>query len=336
MRSWDRQEGYAVVEARNIKFATDLVTYYAPSFWGGSGRLGEIGELIGGGKWDAPRFWERILDCSREAGLDGIELTFPPGDWHSALAAYGSARGFAAALHDRGLEVCSGFFSTGIPGADRHADFLDPADHGLLVDMAAGYAEFLRGCGSEIMVAALPLRRSRDADPPLFVDLRAAEMIADALNRMGHAALKQGVRLALHPEAFSMFRNSCDVDLFMMLTDPTYVSLCPDTAQFTVAGSDPIEIVKRHQDRLLITHWKDAVGPAPVDVPIDDTIYARQIQWFAAVGTGVVDWPAWMRFLRDVRYSGWAVFELDAAPDPVGELKRIKQYVEGSLLPIYR
>lgn len=321
---------------RNIKFATDLVTYYAPSFWGGSGGMDDVGQAIASGKWDPLQFWERILGCSQEAGLDGIELTFPPGDWHSALAAYGSTGGFASALGGRGLEVCSGFFSTRLPGTDRRANFADPADHHQLVEMATAYAQFLQACGSEIMVTALPLRKSRDADPPLFVDLRLAENIASVLNSMGHATLKHGVKLALHPEAFSVFRNSRDVDLFMMLTDPTYVFLCPDTAQFSVAGSSPIEIVKRHRDRLLITHWKDAVCPAPADVSIDETIFARQIQWFAPVGTGVVDWPAWMRLLRDLQYKGWAVFELDASADPVNDLRSIRNYVQGALSPIYR
>lgn len=325
-----------MTDMRHIKFATDLVTYYAPSFWGGAGGLDEIRDLITSGRWDPARFWERILDSTREAGLDGIELTFPPGDWRSAEAAYGSVRGFVAALEDRGLQVCSGFLPTGIPGTARSADFSDPADHDQLVEMATAYAEFLHGCGAAIMVTALPIRRSRNADPPLFVDLKRAEAIATLLNRMGYATMKHGVKLALHPEAFSMFRNSRDVDLFMMLTDPTYIYLCPDTAQFTVAGSDPIEIVRRHRDRLLITHWKDAVGPAPEDVPIDETIFARQVQWFAAVGTGVVDWPRWMRLLRDLQYQGWAVFELDTAADPVGDLKKIRAYVEGALLPIYR
>jgi sugar phosphate isomerase/epimerase len=322
-------------EPRNLKFATDLVTFYGTSFWGASGGMDSLNDLFRGGRWDPPRFWERILDSSREAGLDGIEITFAPGDWHSALAAYGSAAGFASAVRDRGLEVCSGYMSHRVPGTDRYADLAEPADADQLVEMADAYAEFLGACGSELMVVSLPLRRSRDADPPLFVDLRLAERIAGTLNRMGAAALRRGVRLALHPEAFSMFRSSRDVDLFMLLTDPSYVGLCPDTAQFTVAGSDPLEIVARHRDRLLLTHWKDAVGPAPADVPIDDTIYDRQIQWFAAVGTGVVDWPSWLRLLRDLRFRGWAVFELDASPDPVGDLKQIMAHVRSSLLQIY-
>jgi sugar phosphate isomerase/epimerase len=323
-------------ESRNIKFATDLVTFYDPRFWGLSGQMEALRGLFTSGSWDALRFWEHILNSVQEVGLDGIEITFAPGDWHSAKSAYGSANGFAAALGERGLELCSGFFSTRIAGTDRYADFGNPGDHDQLIDMAGAYAQFLQECGSEILITALPLRASRAADPPLFVDLKLAETIANVLNRMGYATLKYGVKLALHPEAFTMFRNSRDVDLFMLLTDPAYVFLCPDTAQFTVAGSNPIEIVRRHQDRLLITHWKDAVGPAPADVPIDESIYDRQIEWFAAVGTGVVDWPAWLRLLRDVQYRGWAVLELDTAPDPVGDLKKIKQYVDSALLPIYR
>lgn len=319
-----------------LKFSTDLVTFYSPSYWGGSGDMDQIRHLFDSGQWDLLRFWERILDASQEAGLDGIEITFAPGNWHNALKAYGSTQNFVSALQQRNLEISSGFFSNWMPDKERYADFADPADADLLVDMAAAYAEFLHACGSEIMVVSLPLRKNRDANPPLFADWRLAEPIAHVLNRMGHAAILHGVKIALHPEAFTIFRNSRDVDLFMLLTDPTYIYLCPDTAQFTVAGSDPIEIVRRHRDRLLITHWKDAVGPAPEDVPIDETIYARQVQWFAGVGTGVVDWHAWLRLLRDLSYRGWAVFELDAAADPVAELKKIKGFVESSLAQIYR
>lgn len=323
-------------DSRNIKFATDLVTYYSPAFWGGAGDLGSIADLFKWGKWDPKGFWERVLDSTVEAGLDGIEITFHPGSWTTARAAYGSAAGFAAAVHDRGLEVCSGFLPSQDPITGRPLDFANPDDHTAVLEAIEAYAKFLSVCGARIMVTALPLRTSRDATPPRFVDLKTAEVIADLLNRAGAATLRHGVTLALHPEAFTMFRNSRDVDLFMLLTDPTYIGLCPDTAQFTVAGSDPIEIVSRHRDRLVLTHWKDAVGPAPADVPIDGTIWARQVQWFGEVGTGVVDWPAWTRLLRDLNYTGWAVFELDTAADPVTNLKAIKRYVEHTVGHIYR
>ena len=325
-----------MTDHRNIKFGADIVTFYSHTFWEDADSPEEVIYLLIDKKIEPARFWDRILDCSQEAGLDGIEITFPPGDWRSAEAAYGSAQGFASALKDRGLALASGFFATIVPEQKRHINFADPADHNLALEMTAGYAEFLQACKCEIMVVALPLRQSLDVEPPLFVDLKLAERIADLLNRMGATAIKYGVKIALHPEAFSMFRNSRDVDLFMMLTDPTYVFFCPDTAQFVVAGSDPIRIVDHHRERVIIAHWKDAVGPAPANVPIDETIYDRQSQWFAPVGTGVMDWPNWMRLMRDMNYKGWAILELDSTPNPVEKLKTIKRYAEDVLGQIYR
>jgi sugar phosphate isomerase/epimerase len=54
------------------------------------------------------------------------------------------------------------------------------------------------------------------------------------------------------------------------------------------------------------------------------------------MGEGVVDWPAWMRTLRDMRYRGWALFEMDLSADPVSDLRHGKMYVEQALGHIYR
>ncbi len=314
-----------------IRFATDLCTFYDPRYWGADAAYADIGDLFRWGTWDEATFWKRILGAVSEAGLDGIEITFGPGDWTSALTAYGSAAAFADDVAAHGLVVCSGYLSSRVPGTDRHLDFGDPADREESVEIAGRYAEFLAGCGAPTMVASLSPRATRLGASPTIVDLRRAEPIAETLNLMGVATARHGVDLALHPESFSMLRSSRDTDLFMLLTDPDYVSLCPDTAQYTVAGSDPIEITRRHQDRVTLTHWKDATGPAPRDTVIDERIYETQLQWFAAVGRGVVDWPGWVRTLRDIRYDGWAVFELDGAADPVADLTEIRRYVDGSL-----
>ncbi|HEV2529023.1 MAG TPA: sugar phosphate isomerase/epimerase [Thermomicrobiales bacterium] len=315
-----------------IRFATDLCTFYDPRYWGASGEgYADIDGLFDWGTWDPARFWARILDDVAAAGLDGIEITWGPGGWTSALAAYGSAEGFARDVADHGLEVCAGYLSTRDPQTGRQTDLMNPADHDTILAAVDGYAAFLAACGASVMVASPPLRTSRDASPPVFVDLAAVEPVASMFNRMGATAARHGVDLAVHPESFSWLRNSRDADLFMLLTDPTYVGLCPDAAQFTVGGSDPIEILRRHRDRVTLTHWKDATGPAPRDTPIDERIYETQIQWFAAVGQGVVDWPGWARTLRDIGYYGWAVFELDGATDPVADLRTIRGYVETSL-----
>jgi sugar phosphate isomerase/epimerase len=323
-------------ETRNIKFATDLCTFYNPVYWGGAGDYGQMDSLFSSGRLSDHGFWEQVFGDVREAGLDGIEVTFPPGDMYGAIRAYGSATAFAERASEFGLEICSGFLSTRSKADRRRLDLANAPDRAELVEIADEYAEFLATCGAEVMVTAPGPRSNADGSWPRILDLKLAEAIAESLHEAGKATAKHGVRLALHPEAFSLFRDSRDTDLMMLLTDPAFVSLCPDTAQYTVAGSNPIEIASRHRDRLVLTHWKDAIGPAPADVPIDDTVYARQIAFFAQVGQGVVDWHRWVRLLRDLNYRGWAVFELDGALDPVAELSAIKRFVESSVAQIYR
>lgn len=175
---------------RNIRYATDLVTFYNPAWWGGSGDLDSIAGLFGWGEWTPERFWNRILDDVKAAGLDGIELTFHPGDWRSALEA------IAVADHD--LEVCSGFLSTRVDGGKRQLDVTNLDHHAKLAELVETYAAFLEACNCKLIVATLPLRRDRDADPPLSPDARIAQCAADGLHRADIvAAARHDVGLAL-------------------------------------------------------------------------------------------------------------------------------------------
>ena len=43
----------------------------------------------------------------------------------------------------------------------------------------------------------------------------------------------------------------------MAMTDPKYVSLIYDTGHLTFSGEDPIEILKKHHDRIGHVHLKN-------------------------------------------------------------------------------
>lgn len=307
----------------DTRFGVDLGTFMDPTYWG----VGDYDELVRRSKADPLWFWERTLDDVAKAGITAIELTFAPADYRSAVAAYGSTEGFRQALAARGLEVISGYFNT----LENTEDPTDPRAQHRILDDAEAYAEFLAATGGEHLVVGLPMRKTRGQRPASFVDLASATVIADIANRVGEVTLAHGVQTALHTESHSVLWTARDIDLFMLLTDPMYVALCPDTGHIALAGADPVHIVDRHRERLVIAHWKDAIGAVPPGMTIDSTIFVRQAEYFRRPGAGVVDWFGWSRLLREVSYGGCTLLELDAAANPVDEMTNARQFISNVL-----
>ena len=65
-----------------FRFGVDLITFYHPSFWGVDDR--EAFEKVA--LEDPRRFWDRIVESVTAAGITGVEVTFPPGNWETAVA----------------------------------------------------------------------------------------------------------------------------------------------------------------------------------------------------------------------------------------------------------
>jgi sugar phosphate isomerase/epimerase len=306
-----------------LRYSVDLITFYDPQSWG----VDSIDQLNAFAKERPNYFWSRMLDTAATAGLSGIETTFSPFHWQDAVSAFGSVDRFSTALAERRLSVSSGFFSDLAHGADIESGTgIDS-----VCDAAARYADFIAAGGGDALVVGLPLRRSRDTQPPLFVDFELAHRYADILNRIGARTIASGARVALHTEAHSICADTRDVDLFMLLTDPVYVGLCPDTAHLLVSGSDPVAVAMRHVDRIVTAHWKDATGRMPAGMPIDEQIYERHQPYFCRLGAGAVDWPAWARLYRDHNLGGWVILELDAAADPLEEIRASRRFVGAAM-----
>lgn len=319
----------------HLKLAMDFVTLHNGPFWG----LTHFNEFANPDAVPYDVYWDRALDVVGSTGLEGIEITGGVSSWRNALKRYGSAEAFASAAGDRGLELASAFY----PGLMRdsehkrnHTAWEQPARQEELLQDIAELADFVRDAGAEDIIIGLPMRKTWNDPEPRFIDLDYVQRLAHLLNRMGYIARTHGVRLSLHAEAHAVFWLRRDIDLFLALTDPVYVGFCPDTGQISMGGTNPVDVLADHYDRVSITHWKDATGPVSAHVPIDTLISASHHDVFARVGTGVIDWHAWTRKLREVNYSGWVVIELDAAADPVAELRTAREFVEAAALPIYR
>jgi inosose dehydratase len=301
-------------------FGVDLITFFDDGFWGFPSE--ELPRRIA----DDPRaLWERMLDGLQAAGVTEFEMTFPPADQRTAVAAYGSPSAFRAELDRRGLRVVSSYFGD----IEKAVDVTDDVERAGILAAASTAATFLAELGAEYLVAGLPMRRTDPSGSGLVaVGLAQAQPIADLLNEVGAVTKRVGVTLALHPESHSVFWTPRDIDLFLLLTDPFRVAFCPDTGHIVLGGGDPVEVVRRHADRVVLAHWKDATGPFREDVPVDGDVFVRHRPYFRPAGKGVIDWHAWVRLLSAIGYQGGVLLELDAAPDPVAQLTEAREFLE--------
>ncbi|WLW50770.1 sugar phosphate isomerase/epimerase family protein [Streptomyces sp. YU58] len=293
-------------------FATDVITFYHPGFWG----LDSADAVRERALRDARGFWERIMDTLAATEVTGIELTFAPGDVDSALRAYGSPAAFRRALDTRGLTVVSVFVA-----GDDAPDWLDGDNLPAIVADAERRAAFLAEAGARLLVTGLPMRTTFGTRPPFFVDAAYMARMADIAHAVGEAVSRHGVQLAFHTESHSTLWYERDIDLFMALTDPRYVWLCPDSCHITLAGGDPAAVALRHTPRIALAHWKDAVGRIDAHLTIDGTIYTRQQAYMTELGTGIVDWQAWAEAMSRTPGAATVLIELDEAPDPVAALR---------------
>ncbi|MFE9444213.1 sugar phosphate isomerase/epimerase family protein [Streptomyces sp. NPDC006602] len=294
------------------RFATDIITFYHPDFWG----LDSADAVRDWALKNPERFWERVMRALVDASVTGIELTFAPGDIALALRAFGSASAFRGELAARGLSVVSAF----IAGSDapdwRHGENL-PA----IVADAERRAAFLAEVGAQLLVAGLPMRTTYGTRPPFFVDAAYMTRMADIAHAVGEAVAQQGVQLAFHTESHSTLWYERDIDLFMALTDPRYVWLCPDSCHIALGGGDPVAVAHRHAPRIALAHWKDAVGPIDVHLTVDETVYAQQQPYMTELGTGIVDWRGWADAMSRTPGAETVLIELDEAADPVAALR---------------
>ncbi|MEV0638380.1 sugar phosphate isomerase/epimerase [Streptomyces sp. NPDC050619] len=294
------------------RFATDVVTFYHPGFWG----LDSPDAVRDWALAHPERFWERVMDALAEAQVTGIELTFAPGDIDSALRAFGDASSFRRALAARGLCVVSAFI------ADSDSpDWRQAGNLSAIVADAERRAAFLAEAGADVLVAGLPMRTTFGTRPPFFVDAAYMTRMADIAHVVGEAVAQHGVKLAFHTESNSTLWYERDIDLFMALTDPRYVWLCPDSCHIALGGGDPVAVARRHSQRIALAHWKDAIKPIDVELTIDETVFAQQQPYMTELGTGIVDWTGWADAMSRTPGAGTVLVELDEAADPVAALR---------------
>lgn len=154
--------------------------------------------------------------------------------------------------------------------------------------------------------------------------LDAIKVLADKLNRAGEQAQKLGLKLCYHNHAFEFQPMNGTTPFAVLLKETTkgVVSLELDVFWASVAGHDPVALLKQYPDRIALIHLKDKQKSFPVryneNVPKDT---------FKEVGRGSIDIPGVIGAAWDNGVRHFFVEQDQTPGNPLDSLKISYQYI---------
>jgi inosose dehydratase len=194
--------------------------------------------------------------------------------------------------------------------ATRHLTFVALSSGGVVIDPASeaqeiathvGHAKFLQACGG-LYLQCTDTRPKRTLAPADY------QRLGRLLTEIGKRTADVGIALGYHNHMGTIGERPDELDWILDAADPTYVKLELDIAHYQQGGGDPVKAVKKYADRLLFLHIKDVEH-------MPGQVNGAGAYRFVELGRGRVDVKGVFAAMRDVKFRGWAVVELDAVPD---------------------
>jgi inosose dehydratase len=232
---------------------------------------------------------EQAIKEISELGFSGIQLR------SNILKDYGNRpkdlRDLLATHH---LEMVA--FSSGGVGIAAGSEASEIAKH-------VSNAKFVHDAGGRYLQVTDSARLS--GRKPEADDFK---QLGRVLTEIGKRSTDLGIPVGYHNHMGSLGEAPDEVDRIMDAADPRYIKLELDIAHYQQGGGNPVKAIRQYRERLLFLHIKDVENLAAPDNR------GRNYRW-VELGRGRVDLPAVFTALKDVKFRGWAVIELDSVPD---------------------
>jgi sugar phosphate isomerase/epimerase len=155
--------------------------------------------------------------------------------------------------------------------------------------------------------------------------LEAIRRLADTLNRLGRKCRAEGLQLCYHNHAFEFEPMEGTTPLAVMMdnTDKRDVGLELDAFWVSVAGHDPVEMLKKYSGRVQLVHLKDKAEGTPV-------MYKESPgkQAFKEIGNGVLDWAKVLRAATAAGVKHYFVEQDQTPGDPLDSLRQSIAYLK--------
>jgi inosose dehydratase len=264
----------------------------------------------------------QCIDEMSKAGFTGTEIgnKYPK-----------DPKALKKALKEKGLVVANSWYSAFIltkPMTEVEADF-------------RAKCAFLKAAGAKIVGASEQSYSIQGKDIALFknkyvMNEEEWKKLTGGLNYLGKVAQEYGLSLTYHHHMGTVVQDEAEVDKFMRMTDPKYVSLLYDSGHFAYCGADYLGIIKRYIDRIKHIHVKD-IRPAVVEkVKKEGLSFLKgvRIGTFSVPGDGIIDFDPIIEVIANSDYKGWVLVEAEQDPEiynPFIYAKKAHAYLSGLL-----
>ncbi len=150
-------------------------------------------------------------------------------------------------------------------------------------------------------------------------DLDFFRKTADQMNKVAELCTKSGLQFAYHNHAFEFAGKAGErpIDIFKARLDKKHVALEMDMFWVSVAGTDPLEMLKEWKGRVALLHLKDKEKGTPVQFTESVPKTA-----FKEVGSGSIDIKAILKAAPGLGVKHFFVEQDQTPGDPLDSLRK--------------
>jgi len=271
--------------------------------------------------------FEQIVDEIRALGLTGTEMGRKYPTDQDVLKQELSKRGI------------------GLVSQWKTVLFSDPAYRESELEAYREHARFLKEMGSTVISTCegggslhFDVRRTPNEKEVLRLDEAGWKNLAEGLNAAGAIAKEYGLKLTYHHHGGTVIESPEEIDRLMELTDPALVYLLFDTGHAYYGGADPLNVLRKHYDRIAYVHLKDIRQDVLNRSRAEKADFVTCIRngVFTVPGDGCIDFKPIVGELVNRGYDGWAMLEgeQDPAEHPAYEYaKQSLNYLHSLITP---
>src|SRR4051812_29135001 len=254
--------------------------------------------------------YKRVIDEMQATGYAGTEL----GDWGFMPT---DPAQLSQELGSRHLSLLASWVSVWLHDESKHQQSADEAVRTAKLLAAVGGKNDFIVLGNDPYGVPMRSKNAGRITPEMGMDDATWKVFAKGANTIAQRVMDEaGLRTVFHHHIGTWVETPAETARLLDMTNPDILGLCFDTGHWKFAGGDPVEGIKKHQDRIWHVHFKDHEPNVARQ--------SREQQWdgptsvghgvFCELGKGDVDFPAVRDTLKALGFDGWIVVEQDVLP----------------------